>query len=71
MSLEPIESKFSEEKLKKAEKEEKKFREEVKELRRIYKRYKVGLVVWKDIPPSKQVLLNRYYGVKRKVVWRG
>jgi hypothetical protein len=34
---------------------------DVKKLREYYKRYKVGMVKWEQIPGSYQMLLKKYY----------
>jgi hypothetical protein len=32
-------------------------------LRGIYKQWKNGLILWEDISPEDQILLQKYYGV--------
>jgi hypothetical protein len=42
---------------------EKSFDKKKKELRSWYKKYKVGMLKWDQIPPEIQALLKKYYGV--------
>lgn len=39
------------------------FNRQKRELRSWYKKWKVGLIKWDDIPEDQQELLIRYYGV--------
>ena len=44
-------------------KQEDSFDKKKKLLRSWYKKYKVGMVKWEDIPSDTQALLKKYYGV--------
>jgi hypothetical protein len=51
-------------KVKKRDTSNTEFNRQKRELRSWYKKWKVGMVKWEDIPLDQQELLRRYYGVE-------